>query len=111
MLVPTVALCPLPPAMLIPAGCPAVPVALKRIGEPVSPVELAVNEFAPGTAPSVQLPIAAMPDASVVADAPVTEPLPVATANVTDTFATALPCASVTITDGGVVTDVPAVAD
>ena len=71
-------------------AAPAVPVAVKVSGEPVRPGLVAVSVLAPAVVPSVQLPTVAMPDALVVADAPVTEPPPEATAKVTATPATGL---------------------
>jgi len=93
------------------AAVPAVPVALKGTGLPLKPVEVAVSVFAPAVALSVQLPTVATPLALVVWLAPVIVPFPGATANVTATSATGFPFASLTITDGGDVTAVPAVAD
>src|SRR5207245_261773 len=58
-----------------------------------------------------QLPTVATPLALVVWLAPVIVPFPGATANVTATCATGFPFASFTITDGGVLTAAPAVAD
>jgi len=46
--------------------------------------------LAPAVVPSVQLPTVAMPEALVVAEAPVMEPPPEATANVTTTLGTEL---------------------
>src|SRR5436853_3764840 len=73
--------------------------------------ELAVNVFAPAVALSVQLPTVATPLPLVVGVPPVTLPLPAAGVNVPATSATGFPFASFTITDGGVLTAVPAVAD
>src|SRR5207247_11054489 len=61
----------------------------------------------PTLGPNVQLPTAASPLASVVWPAPVTLPPPDATANVTATFGTALPPASVTRTHAPVATSLP----
>jgi hypothetical protein len=80
-------------------------------GLPVSPAAAAVRVLAPAVVPSVQLPTVAMPLALVVCSAPVMLPSPKATANVTPTPWTGLLLASRTITDGGVVTAVPVVAD
>lgn len=91
-------------------AAPAVPVAVKVIGLPVRPVDVAVSVFAPAVAPRVQLPTVATPLAFVVCVPPVTLPPPVAAANVTLTPATALLFTSLTITDGAVATAVPAVA-
>ena len=79
-------------------------------GLPVNPVAVALRVFAPAAAPSVQLPTVAMPALDVVGVAPVMLPPPAATANVTLTPATAFPFASVTFTDGLVLTVLPAVA-
>ena len=91
-------------------AAPAAPVAVKVTGEPVSPGLVAVRVLAPAVVPSVQLPTVAMPEALVVAAAPVTEPPPEATAKVTATPETGLLLASVTSTLGAVATAVPAVA-
>src|SRR5207253_2336702 len=93
------------------AAAPAVPVAVKVTGLPVSDPELAVRLLLPAAALSVHLPTVATPLALVVWLAPVIVPFPGATANVTATCATGFPFASFTITDGGVVTAVPAIAD
>src|SRR5205807_368678 len=77
-------------------------------GLPASDPSVAVNVFESAVALRVQLPTAAIPFASVVWAAPVTLPLCGPGANVTDTPETGLPNASVTITDGGTATAVPA---
>ena len=87
------------------------PVAVKVTGEPVRLPLLAVRVLLPAVAPSVQLPTVAMPAALVVAEGPLAEPPPEATAKVTLTPGTGLPWLSVTMTLGGVLTAVPAVAD
>ena len=92
-------------------AAPAVPVAVKVTGLPASPVDVAVRVLGPAVVPRVQLPTVAIPLAFVVWVSPVPEPPPEATAKVTLTPATGLLFASRTITDGGVVTAVPAVAD
>src|SRR5205807_591020 len=79
-------------------------------GLPVNPGAVAVSVFGPAVVPSIQLPTAAMPVASVAGLAPVTLPLPVPGTNVTATPATGLLLASRTITDGGTATAVPVVA-
>ena len=93
------------------AAAPAVPVAVNVTGLPVSDPDVAVRVLLPTVALSVQLPTVAMPLPFVVCVPPVTLPLPAAGANVTATPATGLPFASFTITEGGDVTAVPAVAD
>ena len=90
---------------------PAVPVAVKVTGEPVRDPLVAVKVFEPTVVPNVQLPTVAIPLTLVVADVPVAEPPPVATAKVTLTPLTGLLLASSTITLGEVDTAVPAVAD
>jgi len=90
------------------AAVPAVPVAVNVTGLPVSDPELAVKLFEPAVALSVQLPTVATPLPSVVWLPPVIVPFPGATANVTATPATGLPFASLTITEGGEPTAVPA---
>src|SRR5207302_1466598 len=93
------------------AAAPAVPVAVKVTGLPARDPDVAVSVFEPAVALNVQLPTVAMPLPLVVWLAPVIVPFPGATANVTATCATGFPFASFTITDGGVLTAVPAVAD
>jgi hypothetical protein len=92
-------------------AAPAVPVAVKVTGEPLRPPLVAVSVFAPAVVPRVQAGLVATPALSVVtALLEAIEPPPVATAKVTDTPLTALPCASVTFTDGAVATAVLTVA-
>jgi hypothetical protein len=92
-------------------AAPAVPVAVKVMGEPLNDPLVAVSVLAPAVVPRVQAGLVAMPALSVVtALLEAIEPPPVATANVTDTPLTALPCASVTLTDGAVATAVATVA-
>jgi hypothetical protein len=90
------------------AAAPAVPVAVNVTGLPVSDPDVAVNVFAPAVALSVQLPTVAMPLPLVVWLPPVMVPFPGATAKVTATPPTGFPFASLTITDGGEATAVPA---
>ena len=92
------------------AAAPAVPCAVNVTGLPAKDAEVAVNVFDPAVAPRVQLPTVAIPFASEVWAAPVTLPLAGPAANVTDTPEIGLPNASVTTTDGGTGTAVPAVA-
>jgi len=68
-----------------------VPVALKVTGEPLSEPLVAVRVLELAVVPRVQLPTVAMPEASVVASVPVTEPPPEVTAKVTGTPETGLP--------------------
>ena len=92
-------------------AAPAVPVAVKVMGEPLRLPLVAVSVLAPAVVPRVQAGLVAMPVLSVVtALLEAIDPPPVATAKVTDTPLTALPCASVTFTDGAVVTAVATVA-
>src|SRR5206468_3374789 len=90
------------------AAAPAVPVAVKVTGLPASDPEVAVNVFGPAVALSVQLPTVATPLGLVVWLPPVIVPFPGATANVTATPATGFPFASLTSTDGGELTALPA---
>src|SRR5207237_1174436 len=90
------------------AAAPAVPVAVKVTGLPVSDPDVAVRVFEPAVALNVQLPTVAMPLPLVVWLPPVIVPFPGATANVTATPVTGLPFASFTITKGCVLTAVPA---
>src|SRR5881275_3418332 len=92
-------------------AAPAVPVAVKVTGLPVSPLDVAVRVFVPAVVLRVQLPTVAIPLPFVVWVPPVTLPLPAAGANVTVTLATGLPAPSRTITDGGEATALPAGAD
>ena len=92
------------------AAAPAVPVAVKVTGLPVSDPDVAVRVLLPAVALSVQLPTVAMPLPFVVWLPPVIVPFPGATANVTATPVTGFPFASFTITDGGEPTAVPTVA-
>jgi hypothetical protein len=94
-----------------PPLAPGVPVAVNVTGEPESPADVADKVFWPGTGPSVQLPTVAMPEPLVFWLAPVIDPPPPVTANVTATPETAPPCASVTFTAGATGTALPAVAD
>jgi hypothetical protein len=92
-------------------AAPAVPVAVKVNGDPLKLPLVAVSVFAPAVVPRVQAGLVATPELSVVtAIVEANEPPPVATAKVTDTPLTALPCASVTFTDGAVATAVFTVA-
>src|SRR5207249_863033 len=109
--VPAVAVWLLPALIAIGRASRGVPVAVKVIGLPVSPVEVAVSEFGPGVGPRDHEVMAAIPLAFVVTGAVgLTVPPPEATANVTRTPATEFPFASRTITDGSTATAVPAVA-
>src|SRR5213078_2219574 len=93
-------------------AAPAVPVAVKVTGLPVSPAAVAVSVFVPAAELSVQEVAAAIPSVPVVTGVVgVTVPLPAAVANVTATPDTGFPLASFTITEGGGVTAVPAGAD
>jgi hypothetical protein len=88
-------------------AAPAVPVAVKVMGEPLRLPLVAVSVFAPAVVPRVQAGLVAIPALSVVTTPlEAIEPPPVATAKVTETPLTALPCASVTWTDGAVATAV-----
>src|SRR5205085_296544 len=101
-----------PPAFrAIVAAAPAVPVAVKVTGLPESDPDVAVKVLSPAVTLRVQLPTVATPLALVVWLPPVIVPFPGATANVTATPVTGFPFASFTITEGGVLTAVPAVAD
>ena len=84
---------------------------MKLTGEPVNVPLVAVSVFAPAVVLSVQAGLLAIPALSVVTVVPeVSEPEPVPVAKVTDTPLTALPCASLTFTDGAIATAVPTVA-
>ena len=93
------------------AATPAVPVAVNVTGLPESDPDAAVSVLDPAVALSVHEVRAAIPSAPVLTGlVGVTVPLPAAGVNVTATCATGFPFASFTITDGGVLTAVPAVA-
>ncbi|HVN74204.1 MAG TPA: hypothetical protein VMT44_06405 [Methanoregula sp.] len=109
--VPTAADCPSPAFFIICVAGPAVPVAVKVTGDPVKEPLVAVSVLVPAVVPNVQLPTVAIPLESVVAEAPVREPPPEPTANVTVTPLTGLLLPSLTITLGGVATAVPATVD
>ena len=79
-------------------------------GLPESEPEVAVRVLLPTVGLSVQLPTVATPLVLVVWVPPVIVPFPGATANVTATPATGFPFASLTITEGGVLTAVPTAA-
>ncbi|MBK6422321.1 MAG: hypothetical protein IPF77_08915 [Gemmatimonadetes bacterium] len=86
------------------AGAPATAVAVMVTGASVPTV--AVRVLAPTCVPSVQLPTAATPLASVVSTAPVSAPPPEATANVTWIPGTPRPFLSRTWTEGATATAV-----
>src|SRR5947207_11012195 len=90
------------------------PVAVNVTGLPatLSPLTVAVRVLGPASGPSTQPPTVAMPLALVtMTAAPLTLPPPDATANVTLAPPAILPKESLTMTAGGVSTDVPAPAD
>ena len=91
------------------AAAPAVPVAVKVTGLPVSVPELAVRVFVPAVGLSVHEVSLAMPSVPVLTAVVGTiVPFPGVTANVTATPATGFPFASRTVTDGAGLTAVPA---
>src|SRR5213078_984927 len=102
---------------VVSASCvaaPAVPVAVNVTGLPLipDPDAVAVSVLVPAVELSVQEVAAAIPSVPVVTGVVgVTVPLPAAVANVTATPDTGFPLASLTITEGGGVTAVPAGAD
>src|SRR5881392_2886178 len=88
---------------------PAVPVAVNVTGLPDNVPEEAVRVFDPAVGLSVHEVRAAIPSAPVLTGVVgVTVPLPSAGVNVTATPVTGFPFASLTITDGGGLTAVPA---
>src|SRR5205823_9680308 len=94
------------------AAAPAVPVAVNVTGLPVSDPDVAVSVFDPAVALRVHEVSVAIPSDPVLTGVVgVTVPLPAAGVNVTATPPTGFPFASFTITDGGDVTAVPAVAE
>ena len=81
------------------------------IGEPERVPDVAVSVFEPAVVPRVHDVSAATPEEFVVtAEDGSREPLPDATAKVTEVPDTGLPPESVTITEGAVATALPAVA-
>src|SRR4051812_394836 len=91
-------------------GASAAAVAVKVTPLPDTPVAVAVRVYCPEVFGSVQPPTVAIPDAFVVAVAPVRLPAPLGMANVTGTPETGLPLASLTTTAGRVPTAVLTVA-
>lgn len=91
------------------ADVAVVPVAIKVTG--VRDPLVAVSTFVPAVEPRVQPPAVAIPFVPVVADPPVTVPLPEVTVNMTLTPLTGLPFTSFTMTLGSVETAVPTIAD
>src|SRR5205823_14490786 len=84
----------------------------KETGLPARPEAVAVSVLVPAVGLRVQEVEAAIPSVPVATGVVgVTVPLPAAAANVTATPETGLPLASLTITEGGGVTAVPAGAD
>ena len=78
------------PALAMLAAAPATAVPENVSGEPVRPVAVAVAELAMRVLLTLKM-VLAIPDASLVAVAGVTEPPPAVTANVTEVPATAVP--------------------
>jgi hypothetical protein len=108
-------LCALPDGAVVSTSwvaAPAVPVAVKVTGLPESVPDVAVSVFVPAVGLSVHAVNVAMPSVPVLTGVVgVIVPLPAAGVNVTATPATGFPLASFTMTDGGALTAVPAVAD
>src|SRR4029077_11333024 len=97
----------LPALIAICDAVPAVPVAVNVTGLPAREPDVAVRVLVPAAVPRVHEVTWAIPFAPVVTPVVgLTVPPPDATANVTDTPATGLPCTSWTITEGGVPTAV-----
>jgi hypothetical protein len=95
-------------------GEPGVPVAVNNTGSPVMPLgdAVAVRVFGPGVAARTQDVTVAMPSPPVaIGKVGFTVPLFTPVANVTATLPTGFPLASLTITEGGEETAVPAGAD
>src|SRR6266480_5910307 len=93
-------------------AAPAVPWAVNVTGLPASVPDVAVTVFVPAVVLKVHEVAAAIPSVPVVTGVVgVTVPLPAAAANVTAMPETGLPLASLTITEGGGLTAVPAGAD
>src|SRR5438128_319714 len=95
---------------VIVAGAPATPVAVKVTGEPGTLTAAAVIVLRPAVVPRIHEPTVAIPWALVVAVAPVIDPPPIASANVTAMPAIGFASASLMVTDGGTGTAVPTVA-
>ena len=79
-------------------------------GDPLNEPDVAVRLLGPAEGPSVHDPTVAMPEELVTTPAPVTDPAPLATANVTLTPDTGLPFVSVTLTAGAIATALPTTA-
>ena len=95
-------------------GEPGVPVAVKNTGSPVRPLgdAVAVSVFGPGVAARTQDVTVAMPSLPVaIGPVGLTVPLFTPVVKVTSTPPTGFPLASLTITEGGEETAVPAAAD
>ena len=112
---PAKPVCPSPAFSSSEAGAPANPVAVKVTGLPLNPLAVAVTVLllVPTVGPKVQLVRLATPLALVLTTAglPATVvPPPPPTSKVTETPLTGFPPASVTNTEGGAPTAVPAVA-
>src|SRR5437762_13813942 len=93
------------------AAAPAVAVAVKVTGLPVSPLAVAVRVLVPGVVPSVHDVTAAMPLPFVATLVGLAVPPPDVTAKATRSEERRVGKASRTSTDGGVATAVPTVAD
>src|SRR5207248_3288844 len=93
------------------AAAPAVPVAVKVTGLPVSDPDVAVRVLVPAVALSVQLVTVAMPLPSVVSVSGVTLPLPAAVLHFTAPPPPRLPLPSFPTRRSSDLTAVPAVAD
>ena len=105
--------------LAFPTGCvpmpslvaaPAEVVAVKDIGDPVTPARVAVTVFVPAEVPVVQEVKVATPAPLVVTVEGRTDPSPEVTANVTSDPETGFPAESTIFTDGAVVVE-PAVTD
>jgi len=95
-------------------GEPGVPVAVKNTGSPLMPLgdAVAVSVFGPGVAARTQDVTVAMPSLPVaIGPVGLTVPLFTPVVKVTSTPPTGFPLASLTITEGGEETAVPAAAD
>jgi hypothetical protein len=105
---PTTAVWLSPAFFVIDAAAPATEIAVKETAG--SDPELTLRTFVPVTGPRVQPPTVAIPEAFVVAVAPVTVPPPLATVKVTATSGFGFPFTSLMITDGATATALPAAA-
>ena len=110
IVLPTSPVCVFPDVRTTWVAAPAVPVAVRAIGDPVRPVTVAVAAFAPAFTPRVQV-LEACPSEFVLteSDPKLPPPPPPGTSKATETLAIAAPFWSVTFTMMGLASAAPAV--